>query len=68
MFGVSDFFSNFRVYKKETIAHFSLRGEKPLAANYWLLLKSMVLKLAKYCMSPRLGAVTLGLAAKLKLT
>ncbi len=26
MFGVSDFFSNFRAYKKETIAHFNLRG------------------------------------------
>ena len=30
MFGVSDFFSNFRAYKKEAIPHFSLRGGENL--------------------------------------
>jgi len=52
MFGVSDFFSNFRAYKKETIAHFSLRGGETFGGELLVIAKKHDFKIGEVLYEP----------------
>jgi dolichol-phosphate mannosyltransferase len=52
MFGVSDFFSNFRAYKKETIAHFSLRGGETFGGELLVIAKKHGFKIGEILYEP----------------
>jgi dolichol-phosphate mannosyltransferase len=51
MFGVSDFFSNFRVYKKETIAH-HLRGGETFGGELLVIAKKNGFKIGEVMYEP----------------
>ena len=52
MFGVSDFFSNFRAYKKETIAHFNLRGGETFGGELLVIAKKHGFKIGEVMYEP----------------
>jgi dolichol-phosphate mannosyltransferase len=62
MFGVSDFFSNFRVYKKETVAHFKLRGGETFGGELLVTAKKHGFKIGEvtYDPPPRRGNPRIG--------
>ena len=52
MFGVSDFFSNFRAYKKETITQFSLRGGETFGGELLVIAKKHGLNIGEVMYEP----------------
>ena len=52
MFRVSDFFSNFRAYKKETIAHFNLRGGETFGGELLVNAKKNGFKIGEVLYEP----------------
>jgi dolichol-phosphate mannosyltransferase len=52
MFGVSDFFSNFRAYKKETIPHFNLRGGETFGGELLVIAKKHGFKIGEVMYEP----------------
>ena len=52
MFGVSDFFSNFRAYKKETITHFNLRGGETFGGELLVIAKKHSFKIGEVIYEP----------------
>jgi dolichol-phosphate mannosyltransferase len=52
MFGVSDFFSNFRAYKKETIPHFNLRGGETFGGELLVVAKKHGFKIGEVMYEP----------------
>ena len=62
IFGVSDFFSNFRAYKKETIAHFNLRGGETFGGELLVNAKKNGFKIGEvtYEPPPRRGNPRIG--------
>jgi len=51
-FEVSDFFSNFRVYKKETIAHFCLKGGETFGGELLVIAKKRGLSIGEVMVEP----------------
>ena len=52
MFGVSDFFSNFRVYKKEAISSFSLKGGETFGGELLVSAKKNALRIGEITYKP----------------
>jgi dolichol-phosphate mannosyltransferase len=52
MFGVSDFFSNFRAYKKETITQFSLRDGETFGGELLVIAKKHGFKIGEVMYEP----------------
>ena len=52
MLGVSDFFSNFRAYKKETIAQFNLRGGETFGGEILVIAKKHGFKIGEVMYEP----------------
>ena len=65
---MSDFFSNFRVYKKETVPLFSLRGGETFGGELLVVAKKCGFKIGEVLYEPPPDAVTRGSAAKLEPT
>ena len=53
IFGVSDFFSNFRAYKKETIANFVLRGGETFGGELLVIAKKNGFKISEAMYEPQ---------------
>jgi len=51
-FGVSDFFSNFRAYKKETVAHLSMRGGETFGGELLVIAKKHGFKIDEVLYEP----------------
>jgi len=62
MLGVSDFFSNFRAYKKETVAHFDLKGGETFGGELLVLAKKRGFRVGevKYEAPPRRSKPRIG--------
>ena len=70
--GVSDFFSNFRIYRKEKIQHFTLRGGETFGGEILVIAKKKGLKIGeiRYDPPPRRGKPRIGgkIRANLRIT
>ena len=66
IFGVSDFFSNFRAYKKETISYFNLRGGETFGGELLVIAKKHGLKIGEVMCEPQPRRSTPRIGGKIK--